>query len=254
MVERSPFGIRLERLLVRRRPTPQTHLDQMVAVLARDAGVAVAELDAVIEGAEPSQELLRQLGPALGIHTADMFVIAGLAVPLDLASAWKTSPWHVGSLLPYALNLEPQQRSQLDELVRSFPHRTPTAPGPTDDYPEGPGALMLRLLKNRNMRPYSARILYAVGGGPYVSESTVAMLGPAKVVMTAQYVTAFAHLLGYTPTDMVALAGVGPAVEDLQVHPASREIAALAWAARHLSSDEIAQVMQAARDMRRESG
>jgi hypothetical protein len=77
------------------------------------------------------------------------------------------------------------------------------------------------------------------------------MLGPARVVMTPQYVTAFAHLLGYTPEDMVALAGVGPAVEDLRVHPASHEIATLAWNARHLSSEQIGRVVVAARDMRR---
>ena len=46
--------------------------------------------------------------------------------------------------------------------------------------------------------------------------------------MTSQHVTAFAHPLGYTPEDMVALAGVGPMVENAKVHPASAEIAALA--------------------------
>jgi hypothetical protein len=34
-------------------------------------------------------------------------------------------------------------------------------------------------------------------------------------------VTAFAYLLGYRPHDMVALAGVGPVIEDVPVHPAS---------------------------------
>jgi hypothetical protein len=70
-----------------------------VATLARDAGVSGSELNGVIKGAEPSPEIVRQLGPALGFHTADMFVIAGLPVPLDLASAWPTSPWNVVRLL-----------------------------------------------------------------------------------------------------------------------------------------------------------
>ena len=48
------------------------------------------------------------------------------------------------------------------------------------------------------------------------------MLGPGKVVITPQYVTAFAHLLGYPPGDMVALTGIGPVVEDARVHPAER--------------------------------
>jgi hypothetical protein len=106
---------------------------------------------------------------------------------------------------------------------------------------------MLRLLKNRNVGPHNARrILAAVGGGPHVSASTVAMLGPGKTVMTPQYVTASAHLLGYAPHDMVALAGVGPVIEDQPVHPASAEIATLAWNARLLSSEQIAQVVKAA--------
>jgi hypothetical protein len=108
---------------------------------------------------------------------------------------------------------------------------------------------MLRLLKNRNIRPHNARILAEVGDGPYVSDATVAMLGSGKVVMTPRYVTAFAHLLGYTPDDLVALVGVGPAFKDASVHPASAEIAALAWNARRLTNDQLAHVLNAAREM-----
>jgi hypothetical protein len=74
----------------------------------------------------------------------------------------------------------------MDDVIRSLPVQPRTEPTPADDYPEGPGALMLRQLKNRNMRPYNAQILFAVGGGPLVSASTVAMLGPGRTVMTPQ--------------------------------------------------------------------
>ena len=63
--------------------------------------------------------------------------------------------------------------------------------------------------------------------------------------------TAFAHLLGYSPSDMVALTGVGPVVKDARVHPASTEIAALAWQARRLSSEQLTEVTAAAHAMRR---
>ena len=69
------------------------------------------------------------------------------------------------------------------------------------------------------------------------------------VVLTPQYVTAFAHLLGYPPSDMVALTGIGPVVENARTHPASAEIAALAWQARRLSSDQLSEVMTAARSI-----
>ncbi|MFE9204272.1 XRE family transcriptional regulator [Micromonospora sp. NPDC007230] len=245
MVERSPFGVRLWRLLAYRRLLLETSIEDMAAALARDAGVPSLDLDAVIKGAEPSPELLRLLGPALGIRTADMFVIAGLPVPDELAPAGPTSPWDVREIIRTAVKMTPEQRRRLNESIRSLPVEHRTDPMPTDGYPEGPGALMLRLARNRNIRPWCAQILYEVGGGPYVSASTVAMLGPGKTVITPQYVTAFAHLLGYTPGDMVALAGVGPAVEDAQVHPACAEIAALAWDARRLTSDQIAHVVRA---------
>lgn len=249
MAERSPFGVRLWRLMSARRPSATTSIERMLSDLARKAEVPSAELGAVVNGAVPSDEIVRRLGPALGIKTADMFVIAGLPVSIDVASAWPTSPWDVGSIVDYAARLKPEQRSRLSELVRSLPVQPRTEPAESDDYPEGPGALLLRLLKNRNIRPGNALILNVVGGGPYVSHATMAMLGPEKVVLTPQYVTAFAHLLGYAPEDMVALAGVGPAVENSPVHPAHAEIAALAWNARLLDSDQIGYVRKAAKAM-----
>jgi hypothetical protein len=56
-------------------------------------------------------------------------------------------------------------------------------------------------------------------------------------------VTAFAHLLGYDPADLAALVGVGPPVEDAPAHPARTELAALAWTARRLTSDQITHVL-----------
>jgi hypothetical protein len=193
----------------------------------------------IIDGAVPSSDLVRKLAPALGIHAADLFVIAELPVPDDLASAWPTAPWDVGPVLRHAIWMNADQRSQLETLVRSLPERPCSGSAPDDDYLDTPGALLLRLLRNRNIRPGNAEILMAVGDGPYVSSSTVAELGRGRVVITPQYVTAFAHVLGYQPGDVVALTGVGPVVEDAQVHPASAEIAALAWQARRLSSEQL---------------
>jgi hypothetical protein len=238
----------LWRLLSQRRPSFDTSIEQMRAVLTRDAGVPDGELATVVnEGAVPSADLVRKLAPALGFHTADLFVIAGLPVPDDLASAWPTSPWNVGSIVRHAIQMNADQRGRLQALVMSLPVLPRTGSAPADDYPDTPGALLLRLLRNRNISPHNARILKAVGDGPYVSDSTVAMLGPGRVVITPQYVTAFAHLLGYPAGDIVALTGVGPVVEDARVHPASAEIAALAWQSRRLSSEQLSDVVTAAR-------
>ncbi|WP_139128593.1 XRE family transcriptional regulator [Micromonospora humi] len=247
----SPFGLRLWRLLSQRRPTFDTSVERMRVVLAGDAGVPSGELAAVIEdGAVPDPDLVRKLAPVLGIHTADLFVVAGLPVPDDLASAWPTSPWDVGAILRHAVGMSADQRRRLAALVRSLPARPRRGPAPSDDWPDTPGALLLRLLRNRNIRPHNARILKAVGDGPYVSDSTLFGLGRGTVAVTPRYVGAFAHLLGYAPGEMVALTGIGPVVEDARVHPASAEIAALAWQARRLDDEQLSAVMTAAQAAR----
>jgi hypothetical protein len=225
-------------------------MDTMIATVAEEAGVPLPELHAVIEGAEPSPETVRRLAPALGIHTADMFVIAGLRVPDDEAAAWSkpSEGVDVSFLLARALKMSPEQLGQLDESVRSMPTHPPTEPAPPDDFPEGPGALLLRLLRNRNIRPHNARLLYDISHCLYVSDSTVWMLGPGHTTITRQFVTAFALLLGYTPDDMAGLIGFGPAAESPRAHPASAEIAALAWNARRLSSDQLMHVVAAVRE------
>lgn len=195
----SPFGVRLWRLLSHRRPTLDTSIEQMQAVVADGAGVSGVEFAAVVEGAVPSPELVRKLAPALGIHAADLFVFAGLTVPDDLASAWPTSPYDVGSILRTVVDLDAEQCGRLEALVGSLavpPHAGST---PADDY-----------------------------------------------------VTAFAHLLGYRPGDVVALIGVGPVVEDATVHPAHARIAALAWQARQLGGEQLREVMTAAMTMYRD--
>jgi hypothetical protein len=247
VIPKSAFGLRLWRLLSARCSSFEVSIEAMAGAMTRQAGMAYSDLEAVIGGAEPAPEIVRQLGPMLGIHDADMFVIAGLPVPVDLAAAWQTSPWDGRHIIRAALRLDAQQRAELDALMRSLPEERPTEFAPPDGYPDVPGALLLRLLRNRNMRPHNARLLAVVGGGPYVSDSTVAMLGTGRVVMTAQYVTAFAHLLGFAPQDMVALAGVGPVAADARAHPASAEIAALAWNARRFSSDQIKHVVETAK-------
>jgi len=244
------LGTRLYRLLAHRRPSFQTSIWHLTATLARDAGVAGSDLAAVInDGAEPNPELVRRLAPVLGFYTADMFVLAGLPVPAELASAWPTSPWNVGSILQHAVRMNAAQRSQLVDLIRSLPSEPRTEPAPPDGFPDTTGALLVRLAINRNIRPRNAKIVKQVGGGPYVSDSTVWMLGMGRVVLTPLYVTAFAHILGYDPGDLVALVGVGPVVEDAPAHRASAELAALAWTARLLTSDQIGHVLTAAREL-----
>ncbi len=250
MTERSLFGMRLRRLLAARRTVDPTPFEAMTARLAQEAGVSRAELDLIISGAAPSPEILHRLEPVLGIPVADLFVIAGLPVPSELASAWPTTPWHVGTILRDAIGLDRERLGWLAGKIRSLSVEPRTDPAPADNYPDHPGALLVRLLKNRNIRP-NARLLMEIGDGPYVADSTIGMLGPGRVAVTPRYVTAFAYLLGYPPREMVALTGVGPVDEDAMPHPASAELAALAWHARRLSSDQLSHLDDLLEDTRR---
>ncbi|MEU8816559.1 hypothetical protein [Actinoplanes sp. NPDC048796] len=244
---RSPFGPRLWRLLAVRRPDATTVMEEMVAALAGEAGVAEAELRAVVDGAGPSPELLERLAPAVRIAPADLYTVAGLPVPPEEASALPTKPWDVGHLLRAAARLDRERIAEIDELVRAMPPRPRAEPAEEPGFPESAGSMLVRLAGNRNIKPHNARVLLEVGGGPYVSDSTIWMLGAGRVVVTPLYVTAFAHLLGYDPGELVALAGVGPVAEQARPHPEHAALAALAWNARRLTGDQLRQALAAAR-------
>jgi hypothetical protein len=50
------------------------------------------------------------------------------------------------------------------------------------NFPGAPGALLLRLLHNGNIRPHNARILKEIGDGPYASELPREFHGPVIAV------------------------------------------------------------------------
>lgn len=168
-------GAALKRLLVHRWPD-----------VSVTTGALRPELDALLTCGTASPSLVRWLAPTLGLHTADLFVVAGLDLPQDLVPAGGTEPWHVGTVLERAAKLAPQSLRRLREFVRSLPERQPAWPAVPSrfSYPLGAGEMMLRLLGNRNIRRYSAKVLWLIGDGPVVSYSTVAMLGPGRTRLT----------------------------------------------------------------------
>ncbi|OKI63422.1 hypothetical protein A6A27_26775 [Micromonospora sp. CB01531] len=200
-----------------------------------------------LTGGAASPSLVRRLAPTLGLHTADLFVVAGLELPPDLVPASGTGPWHVGTALELAAKLAPQSLRRLHEFVRSLPEHPPAWPRYT--YPLGPGEMMLRLLRNRNVGPYSPKVLYFIGDGPMVSCSTMAMLGPGRTRLTPQYVTAFATVLGIPDDDLAAVAGVAAAT-DPRLPRNHVELARVAWDARQLTGEQLSEVFDLARSLR----
>jgi hypothetical protein len=234
------FSGGLGRLLAR-------HWSDVVAT----ADVPGLQLDALLTGGPADPSVLRRLAAPLGWHTADLFVVAGLDLPEDLVPASDTGPWHVGSVLEDAVRLTRDSLRRLHETIRSLPEHRPSWPPtpPLRSYPLGPGEVLLRLLDNRNIRRYAAKVLVMVGDGPYVSQATVAMLGPGRVRLTPRYITAFAAVLGVPADDLAAVTGVAAAT-DLDRHPAHAELARLAWDARRLTGEQLAHVLKVAGNLR----
>ncbi|MEV0809730.1 hypothetical protein [Micromonospora sp. NPDC050200] len=218
---------------------------------AATAGALRPELDAVLTGGAASPSLVRQLAPMLGLHTADLFVVAGLDLPQDLVPASGTRPWDVGTVLERAAKVAPQSLRRLREFVRSLPEHPPAWPpvGPRYRYGLGPGEMMLWLLRNRNIGPYDPKLLYLIGDGPMVSAFTMAKLGPGRTRLTPQYVTSFATVLGIPDDDLAAVAGVAAAT-DPRLHRNHVELARLAWDARRLTGEQLSEVLDLARRLR----
>ena len=79
------FDVRLAQLA--------SHRQLDVVDLSRSAGIPQHELRAVFDGAVPGPSLLRRLAPALRLHVADVFVIAEVVVPDDLAPLEEKAGW-----------------------------------------------------------------------------------------------------------------------------------------------------------------
>lgn len=77
MTEHVSSSVALAQLAHRRRLVP--------SALSEQAGVSEPEVSGVLDGARPTPSLLRAIAPAFGLHAADVFVIAGVPVPDDLA-------------------------------------------------------------------------------------------------------------------------------------------------------------------------
>jgi hypothetical protein len=245
----SGFGALLARLCERR------SLD--AASLSRRAAAAEPELARVFEGAEPSPALLRRLAPALGLHTADLFVIARAALPADLAPVDVKARGMLPGLMKRAVTLPPAERAELRGLVRSLP-RQPRAPEPTaaaaappaaaprpsdDDHP---AAVLLRLAGCRNLERVGLAKVFYLLTGRYWSASTYAMVGSGRVELTGDLVADFATVLGISAADLGILTGVAP-VPQREPAVSAVDPAALLWDLRSLSAEQVRHVDEVTR-------
>lgn len=239
------FGVLLARLAGRR------GLD--AAGLSRLSGVGESEVRAVFDGVVPDPSLLRRLAPALGLHAADLFVIAGAPVPDELAPLdAEAKPW-VRGLVNDALPLSPEQRRRLRQRARSLPQQSRTQPVPPprsyEQYEPSPGAMITRMLHIRNLHWLGAATALAcvTNGQVYLSAATIGTVGRGGKELTPDLMVAYASVLGVPVGDLAALAGVE--LPDVAPNPVAAEMAELIWDVRRLTADQVQQVSAEAKSM-----
>ncbi|SNS55863.1 hypothetical protein SAMN06264365_11865 [Actinoplanes regularis] len=216
-----------------------------------------AEITSVFDGAEPSPALLRKLASVLGLHRSDLFVVSGQQVPDELAPQDATARGEIG-WLAWSLTFLPHAVPELRELVRSLPRlprpdRPVAPPPPHHSYPNSPGALVLRLLHNRNLDwTATAKYLYGLGGGPMLSASTIGLIGRGRKALTPDLLAGLGAVLDISSADLNALTGVDPSTDGAKIHPDADEAAELIWNARRLTVEQLRLVRDRAHAIRHE--
>jgi len=248
MSEYPGFGVLLARLLDRReldaRGLPGTQNEK-------------GELRAALGGAPPSPSLLCWLATALGMHVPDLYVIAGMEVPQDLAPLDAKAGPQTARLVWQAGQLPEGRQSELLDLARSLPQQDRAEPFPPprkyEQYPPGFGGMLARMLATRNLNWMSSvRVLYAVSRGRvYWSAATVGLVGRGRKEVTPALVTVFAAALGIPAGDLAAIGGMRlPADPEIPLNPSADAIAELTWEARRLAAEQVKLVHGKAEAMR----
>ncbi|MFI7499625.1 hypothetical protein ACIBVL_14205 [Streptomyces sp. NPDC049687] len=245
MMEHSGFGAQLARLL--------DHRDLGVRELADRAGLTADEVRAVLAGKSPGERPLRRLASALDFHAADLFILAGLAVPDDVAPLDATAANWVAHTVTDTVRLPAAERRELLRLIRSLPQeerRSSFAPKRLTPLDGGPGARVIRMLQYRNLDWMGMAKTLAFTTPTYLSAATYGVIGSGRKELTPRLVTDFAALLGINAGELAILTGVFLREMPPPPSPEAVDTAALLWEARRLSADQARYVSELAVSLR----
>jgi transcriptional regulator with XRE-family HTH domain len=248
MTEFPGFGAMLAWLL--------DHRELGVLELADRAGLTADEVRPVLAGERPGEGLLRRLATALGFHAVDLFILAGLAVPDDLAPLDATAERWAPYVVMDAVHLPAAGRRELLQLIRSLPQeerRSGFAPKGLAPLTDDPGNRVIRMLRYRNLGWTGIAKTLAVVTPTYLSTATYGAIGAGRKELTPRLVTDFAALLGIDTRELAALTGVF--LREVPPPPAPEVVdaAALLCEARRLSAAQARQLSELARSMRGDS-
>jgi hypothetical protein len=241
------FGILLARLLDRR------GLD--APGLSGLSGVPEDKVQALLDGAGPDPSLLPALARALGLHSADLFVIAWVPVPDELRPFDRSAGGLIQGLANEATRLSAQSLTELRAFTRSLPQLSRTSPpqwGPDWlRYERSFGAMIVAMLANRNLFSWAGAAQALARLTPlYWSPATVGMVGRGRKILTPDELACFAQLLDIPLGDLTAIGDVWLPPEKLSQDGAGSEMARLLWDVRHLTADQLHKVTALAKSMR----
>ncbi|MET9244817.1 hypothetical protein [Nonomuraea sp. NPDC003709] len=249
MADHPGFGVLLTRLLDYRRTD--------TAWLASVSGIPESELRSVTDGAPPSPSQLDDLAAALGFHTADLFVIAGLPVPEALMPCEPTAGSTRSSLAKVATALPEDQRAHLSETIEHLPQLPYVRPADRPrTYYQGDGGfgemLVTMLCINRNLHsPIAAvkTLALLTQGRVYLSASTIHSIAAGSAPLKPIWLAGFATTLGIPAADLAAITGIDLSEVALPHDPLAAEMAKLLWNCRRLTASQIESVCTEAEAM-----
>ncbi|MFI9813688.1 hypothetical protein [Saccharothrix variisporea] len=203
----------------------------------------------LLRGDAPDPSRLRRLAPVLGLHPPDLFAIAGVDVPDDLAPVDPRAGRWVPGLVRNAVALRAEQRNALRGYVASLPQEERVRPAPTpsalDRYPDGPGAVLMRLARNRNLDRTALAKTFLVVTGRYWSAATYGGVGRGTTPVTPDLLADFCAVLDVPSDDLVSVTGVALPPSG----PAAAGVAELIWDVRRLTESQVREVGAVAESM-----
>ncbi|MFD9412505.1 hypothetical protein ACFWBN_36635 [Streptomyces sp. NPDC059989] len=247
MTEHPGFGVMLARLLDQR--------EFSVQKLAKRAELTANAVRGVLAGEAPSEGLLRRIAPVVGFRAVDLFILAGLAVPEDMAPLDAAAERWAPYIVMDAVHLPSAERRELLQLIRSLPQEKRFSVFAVKRLAAhaGPGGWVIRMLQYRNLGWSGMAKVLAVVTPTYLSASTYGVIGDGRKELTPRLVTDFAALLGIDARELATLTGVHPRELPPVPAPEAMDAAVLLWEARRLSAAQAQHVAELARSMRGDS-
>ncbi|GAB2837157.1 hypothetical protein [Lentzea nigeriaca] len=185
------------------------------------------------------------------LHESDRLVLAGQPVPADLMPHDRLAGGETPKIVRAVLPLSDEQRAEVRAFADSLPRQQRMKPAEMplsfDHFvrSEGPGALVMRLLSNRNMdqSAVARAVAEITRGGRYWAASTYAIVGTGRKELTPDLLGDLAPLLDIPADVLGTLTGVTP--EGIAV-PGLGEII---WAVRRLTRAQAEEVRGTAEAM-----